>query len=150
MRTTYDAPYKGKCPICIRPMNDSTKKWVGLRDHRVVNDYLPNKLGGSDIDFVLHQAGWNTRDGIDRCLMVELKKEKSPYSLGQKLMYRYFRGMGVQVWLVQDDDLFEGGTVKVNRLDKLANQTEWVVYTRNEYCEAVHAWWKAGLKEQAA
>lgn len=126
--TDSQAPLRA-CPTCTTPVDEAK---LGLRDYRWLSGLLPGKVGGSDVDLVLHH-----RDG--RALALEFKPWRTlPY--GQKLMFEWFDSVGVDVYLVVDKDLEKLEVARV----RAGTALHWRTMTLEDLQNFVRNWWDLG------
>jgi hypothetical protein len=113
---------------------------LALRDFRWVNEALPGKVGGQDIDFVLSQAK------TGRVLMLEMKPDGAFVSLGARLTFKVFVNMpGIDVWVVWGPD--KAGDVARARMDLNGEWDEVDTMSVDCLAEDIAAWWAAGLDQ---
>lgn len=122
---TKDEALRG-CPVCGTPVKDVD---LHLRDFQWVNQHLPGKVGMMDIDGALERNGW--------VLHVEMKPGAAPLPLGQRLTFKTYVRLGIDVWVVwtksrtlvevgRMDANGELGEVKRMKVDTLARRIrEW-------------------------
>lgn len=124
------------CPTCG---TDIANIDLGMRDYsRWLNPIMPGKVGGTDVDLVLHQQA------TDRMLMVEFKDHGKQLGLGQRLVFKALKRKGIDVWVVwQIDDTH----VLAGELDKTGEVRFAENMTANQLGLKARAWWIDGLRE---
>lgn len=124
------------CPTCGTKVSDVE---MGLRDYRWVNDALPGKVGGMDVDFVLNQSR------TDRTLIFEFKPKNAYISMGHRLTFRDMVRRGVDVWIAWDQG---DGTVKVGAVDR-HGKTPFIEHMPIAKLRTqVRSWWNEGLDDE--
>jgi hypothetical protein len=110
---------------------------LGLRDYAWVNESLPGKVGGMDVDFTVNQAA------TDRALMLEFKPEGAYLSTGHRLTFRLFVRKGIDVWVLWEQ---KDGTVKVAGVNA-AGHTPIIsaAMPRVKVAQLIREWWDEGL-----
>lgn len=125
------------CPTC----GEDTVKELGLRDYsRWVNPLLPGKLGGSDVDFILDQAG------TGRILVMEYKEGQKRLGVGQRLMLTALKHKGIDVWVVWE--FTSQGYVLAGELDDTGEVRFTEKLTPHELGLKTKAWWYSGYDNQ--
>lgn len=97
-----------KCPTC-----GGNAKDVGLRDYQWLNEKLPGKVGGMDIDMVLERKG--------HYLGLEFKPKGGRVELGPRITFKGLVRSGIwDIWVVWDhgDDSHGIHHVEVGALDR--------------------------------
>lgn len=86
------------CPTCLTPVEEAK---LGLRNFDWLSDYLPGKVGPTDIDAVLDN------DKTGRMLAMEFKPSGAAVGLGQRITFRNLRKRNVDVWIIwgTEDDI---------------------------------------------
>lgn len=131
--TQKDGLLRG-CPTCGTRVSEAD---LGLRDYRWVNEALPGKVGGMDLDFCISQA----RTG--RALFLEFKPAGGLVSTGARLTFKLLREKGFEVWVVWDrGDIVDVSPVLLN--GELGKKR---ILDRAALAEDIRAWWDAGLEE---
>lgn len=124
------------CPVC-----GGSKESLGLRDFKWLQDVLPGKVGGSDLDFVLEQS----RTG--RVLVIEFKPRHTSIPYGQRLLLTRMVNAGFDVWVVWEHD--DGETVTVGAMTKHGR----VPFTQSihlaRFRRLVGEWWTDGFRDSA-
>lgn len=77
------------CPVCGTRVKDVD---LHLRDFHWVNQELPGKVGMMDVDAALERNGW--------VLHLEMKPGAAPLPLGQRLTFKTYVRLGIDVWVV--------------------------------------------------
>lgn len=129
-----EAEYRGTlvgCPTCGSKVDDVELR---LRDFRWVNEALPGKCGGMDIDFVLSSAK------TGRALMMEMKPPGGFVSTGARLTYREFAKMGVDVWVLRGPN--GEGQVQWSILGTDGKESEHATLSLEEMSSEVAKWWE--------
>lgn len=123
-----------ECPTCGTP---ASKTQLGLRDYsRWLNPILPGKVGGSDLDCVLHQQS------TDRILVLEFKEANKRLSVGQRLLLTALvQRPNVEVWVAWQ---YSDGTVRVGALDTTGDVRFTEKMTDAAFGAKVREWWYAG------
>lgn len=128
------------CPTCGTP---ASKLDLGLRDYsRWLNNVLPGKLGGTDIDLALHQ------EASDRVLLVEFKEPNKRLNTGQRLLLRSVLQADkpkFDVWVAWGP--YADGSYKVGPMDKAGETPFLQKMTEGELGSKVKGWWYAGLSQ---
>ena len=123
-----------ECPTCGTP---SSKTDLGLRDYsRWLNPILPGKVGGSDIDLVLHQ------ETSGRILMLEFKEANKRLSIGQRMLLRGMVSKGIDVWVCWQ---YSDGTTKVGVMDSVGEVRFTEKMSNENLGVKVRGWWNDGL-----
>ena len=113
---------------------------MGLRDYsRWANPVLPGKVGGSDLDFVLHQ------ESSGRVLVMEFKEPNKRLSVGQRMLLRALKQMGIEVWLAWGP--YADGTYKAGAMDDLGEVPFLQQMTEAELGAKVRNWWHTGTPQ---
>jgi hypothetical protein len=120
------------CPTCGTKVADVD---IGLRDFRWVNEYLPGKVGGMDIDFML------TQSKTDRVLLLEMKPAGARISVGARLTFQTLIHLGADVMVVWDQG---DGNVDWCWLGAQAELGAIAVCTQDELAARIKTWWEAG------
>lgn len=129
------------CPTCGTKVDDAD---LGLRDFRWVNEALPGKVGGMDVDFLVQQRKSKTnRLPEDRFLALELKPKKAAISTGARLTFQGLQEKGFDVWAAWDQE--DGEHVKWAPLEDGQLPGGLIRGTRAELAEAVRDWWDQGV-----
>ena len=123
------------CPTCGTPVSETELR---LRDFSWVNEALPGKVGGMDIDFVLSSAK------TGRGLMLEMKPPGGFVSTGARLTYREFVKMGVDVWVLRGPDA-DGNIVRTS-LSPGGQEGDPETLTLEDAGLKVAAWWEEASK----
>jgi hypothetical protein len=114
---------------------------LGLRDYsRWLNNVLPGKVGGSDIDLALHQ------ESSDRVLFVEYKEPNKRLSVGQRLLLRAMKKRGIEVWVAWGP--YKDGTYKAGPMDDAGETPFLQVLSEAELGAKVRQWWYSGMSPQ--
>lgn len=121
------------CPVCGTKVE---KAQLALRDFSWVNESLPGKLGGMDVDFVLSQFK------TGRVLHIEMKPTGVPISLGAKMTYAVYRRHGLDAWAVWGPD--EYGRVERGYFDTAGKVRSIEQMPVSLFAEEVALWWAAG------
>lgn len=124
------------CPVCGTKVSDVD---LGLRDFRWLNEALPGKLGGMDVDFVLSQSK------TGRVLHIEMKPPGARISFGARLTYAVYVKDGYDCWAAWGPD--SEGNVQRGVFDKAGRVQRVVTMTQDEFSEDVALWWECGLVE---
>jgi hypothetical protein len=95
------------CPLCGTKVADAK---IGLRDFAWLNNALPGKIGGMDIDLVLT----NNKAGL--AMAFELKPYGVGVSLGARMTLKFLVQHGVRCFLVQDGGDVHPGQVIVGEM----------------------------------
>lgn len=122
------------CPTCG---TDVVSADIGLRDFAWVNQALPGRVGGMDLDFLITQAG------TDRALVLEMKPMGATLSLGARLTFALLRRKGMAVWMVWDQF---NGNVQLAQLDKEATVGDLEEMTQAELADRIAEWWNRGVR----
>ena len=123
-----------KCPVCAQ----DTVAELGIRDYsRWLSDILPGKVGGSDLDCVLHQ--WKTK----RFLLIE-SSETQFIPRGKALMYGDLVAAGWDVWVVNDKD-FKKGEVHIAIFQDADTRAKWRKISVEALKGMTAVWWESGL-----
>lgn len=122
-----------ECPLCKSPV-EGTK--IGLRDFHWVNQALPGRVGGMDIDFCLNQSK------TGRVLMMSLMAKGYRISIGERITYAIMRAKGIDVWYLWD---MEDGNVRrgVARRNGYSGKVE--TFTKDQVAALVREWWDEGV-----
>lgn len=123
------------CPTCGTPVSEAK---LGLRDYRWVNDALPGKVGGMDIDFTINQA----RTG--RALMLEFKPEGAYLSTGHRLTFALFVKKGIDVWVIWEQ---KDGSVKVGPVNKSGHTPVIEHMPIGKLRTLIREWWNEGMED---
>lgn len=123
-----------KCPTCLTPVADATA--LGLRDFRWVNEALPGKVGGMDLDFCINQAA------TERALFLELKPQGARVSTGARLTFALLVKKGFDVWVVWE---LGEGSVRVAHLNERGEEAYAATMSVASLAAAIIEWWEAGL-----
>lgn len=97
-----------KCPTC-----GGETDGIGLRDYQWVNDQLPGKVGGMDIDMVIERKG--------HYLGFEFKPKGASIGLGPRITFKGLVRTGIWTqWMVWDHGEDDNGVhhVEVGALDR--------------------------------
>lgn len=119
------------CPTCGTKVAQADLR---LRDFSWVNEALPGKVGGMDIDFTLSSA----RTG--RTLMLEMKPPGAYVSVGAKLTFKEFVRKGCDVWVVWGPDADDH--VEVAHVTKSGNLTSRYRVPLSVLATTVALWWE--------
>ena len=121
------------CPTCGTPVEDADLK---MRDFRWVNEALPGKVGGMDIDFVVSQLK------TKRVLHLELKPPGAPVSMGARMTFAVYVQLGLDAWAVWGPH--DDGTVTRMRFNATGQLFDKQTMTQDELAESIASWWAAG------
>lgn len=121
------------CPTCGTKVKDVD---LGLRDYRWVNEALPGRIGGMDIDFTINQA----RTG--RVLLLEFKPAGATLSIGARLTFKLFVQKGCDAWVIWD----HGDTVEVASIDRDGQLGFIEKMSRKRLADRIRKWWDVGLE----
>ena len=123
------------CPTCGTKVDAAQ---LGLRDYRWVNDYLPGKVGGMDLDFAI------TQRASGRALFLEFKpSETAPISTGARLTFELLRSHGFDVWVARERP---DGQVRTQVLGPNGKPvSDGLVTSRESLGRRVGRWWERGL-----
>lgn len=124
-----------KCPVCDGPPPK------GLRDYTWLENALPGKVGGTDIDFVVEQSS------TGRILALEFKPGGTPISLGQRITFSRLVRLGFDMWVCWELD---GGKVRVGHFTKEGLVLFVEEMTIEELARKVNQWWWSGATRQVA
>ena len=122
------------CPTCGTSVG---KVNMGLRDFRWVNEALPGRVGGMDLDFCV------TQNITGRVIFLELKPGGAPVSRGARLTFALFAGRGDTCWVVWD---LGDGMVERGVFDKAGRVQRRTTMTQEELAEDLGGWWDSGLE----
>jgi hypothetical protein len=104
-----------------------------------VNDALPGKVGGMDVDFVINQAKTH------RLLHIEQKPKGARISVGASLTYREYVRAGFDAWAMWD---MQDGTVRQGFFDANGRIQDIEHMEAKQLASRVRAWWDSGLEEE--
>jgi hypothetical protein len=137
MRTSEQA--LKACPTCGQSIANAH---MGLRDYQWLKGALPNKVGPTDIDFVLDQS----KSG--RALIIEFKRFGQGLPLGQRIALRKWVQLGFELWVVWHGDELSAG-VAVGPMDKYGEVDFIQKMTVDSLRDRIGAWWARGYQEAA-
>lgn len=133
MRSQVENGQLRGCPTCGTKVDETQLR---LRDFSWVNEVLPGKVGGMDLDFCLS----NARTG--KTLFIEMKPTGGAVSMGARLTFKTLISKGdVDVWVVWGPA--EDGTVEMARVMADGNITSKVRLPLAELAGTVAQWWEA-------
>lgn len=95
------------CPLCGTPVDQAN---IGLRDFAWLNNELPGKIGGMDIDLMLT----NNRAGL--AMAFELKPYGANVSLGARMTLKFLVQHGIRCFLVWEGEDTHSGMVLVSEM----------------------------------
>lgn len=128
------------CPTCGTKVS---KAKMGLRDFAWVNEALPGRVGGMDIDFCISQVRDKGKKHT-RVLMLELKPAGAPISTGARLTFREFARQGYDCWAVWDEG---DGTVVLGKFDRAGRvRVREEPMTQDELATRIAKWWNDGYR----
>ena len=131
MRTAEQALHV--CPLCHTPVKDGQ---LGLRDYRRLTALLPDRVGATDLDFVLEQ------NSSGRVLVIEFKPAGERVGLGQRLTLRRLVRAGFDVWVVWEKKGTDSVAAAV--VDRSGNTAFIAPSTVDGHAKAIRDWWSAG------
>lgn len=119
-----------KCPVCDGPPPK------GLRDYTWLENALPGRVGGSDIDFVVEQSS------TGRVLMLEFKPGGIPITLGQRILFQRMVQQGFDFWVCWElsDDKIRVGQFTKEGLVLFVEEL-----TTKQLARKITDWWYAGI-----
>jgi hypothetical protein len=120
-------PLRG-CPTCGTKVADTK---MGLRDYRWVSEALPGRVAPMDLDCVLERNG--------HFLVQEFKPGGAPLPLGQRLTLKALVNLGMDVWVVWEQD---DGDVEVGAMDRAGNVPFVEHMRRNRLKRRVTEWFE--------
>jgi len=122
------------CPTCRTPVSEAN---LGLRDYAWVNESLPGKVGGMDVDFCI------TQDRSNRALALEFKPQDAFISMGHRLTFGLLVRLGFDVWILWEQ---KDGTVKVGAVN-VKGHTPIIsaAMPRVKVAQLIREWWDEGL-----
>lgn len=94
------------CPLCGTKVSDAS---LGLRDFAWLNNELPGRIGGMDIDLILT----NNKAGL--AMAFELKPENASVSLGARMTLKFLVQHGIRCMVVWDQG---DGYVEVSEMTR--------------------------------
>lgn len=124
------------CPTCGTKVAEADLR---LRDFSWVNEALPGRLGGMDVDFVLSQ--YKTK----RVLHIEMKPPGAPVSTGARMTYALYVQLGLDAWVAWGPDA-EGKVIR-GTFDRNGQVEGLRELATEEFAEDVAAWWQCGLED---
>lgn len=120
------------CPTCGTKVSEAE---LNLRDFSWVNEALPGKVGGMDIDFCISSA----RTG--KTLMLEMKPPGAYISMGARLTFKEFVKKGCDVWVVWGPG--EDGNVEVAHVMANGQLTSTYECSQDVLAHTIAVWWDA-------
>lgn len=137
MSRTDDGDALRACPTCGTEVRHTK---LGLRDYsRWLNEVLPGRVGGSDIDSVVEQ----NRTG--RVLFMEFKPEGVSLPVGQRLLLRTMVKKGIDVWCVWEEK--DGVHAQAGTMDETGEVRFVQRMTIRQLGMRVKRWWNDGLED---
>lgn len=124
------------CPTCGAEDRD-----MGLRDYIWLEDILPGRAGGTDIDCLIDQ------EYADRDLVLEFKPSKW-VNRGQARLFNRMVPKGFDVWVIVDKNLANDellmGVWSPSANNNQGGVVSWHQLTLHELRVAVANWWNLG------
>lgn len=129
------------CPTCGTKVAQADLR---LRDFSWVNEALPGRIGGMDIDFVV------TQSAARRGLAIEMKPPNALVSRGARMTYRDLIRGDVQwdAWSVWGPD--DNGDVQRGQFDRGGRIQNVQTMPLDLLAEEVASWWACGETEECA
>ena len=122
------------CPTCRTPVDVAA---LGHRDYsRWLENVLPGKVSGSDLDFVLDQAS------TGRMLVIEFKEQNKRLGAGQRILFQQLVKKGIEVWVAWEYD----AKVRVGVFDATGQVRFLEELNDAAFAAKVRGWWYDGLQ----